>query len=345
MDSIPSDTVDTILHETDSFGDLISTPVATTVAGVGVLSSAHIPAVSLPGGVLATTFAGAASVGSYNNDYLTAATPSGKVTELDDITSQNPQLGASTVTFTWTAPKNTWLVNTTLQVTGINTLTTPVTDSYTVNWYLRGATGLSVSVKVSPSATVAAGTPVNVAATVVDDHNRPVKGLFVQIFRSGPQGEASQTDPITCPIASTVCNVLFTDQNGSAGYTFLSTKPGGVTITTVVADKNGNEVFRHVDNVTYTGIGAPHLVESSGGGTVHLTLTTDSAEVGKTVTFYRMSGITGKVVPEGTGIVNASGIATRTNTYRVGQIVAVYAKVQDATLPLPYSNTVAFKVK
>lgn len=331
VNTIPSDTVSTIVKQTDSFGNLISSPVGVAVTGVGSLNTAAVS-------------------GSFNNDYISAATTvtnGAKIATLSNATSQNPALGASTVTATWQSHERVWNINNVLvpPAIQINDNVVNITDAYNVNWYLRGATGLGVTVKVSPSDKVVAGTPVNVAVKVTDDHSRPVKGLFVQIFRSGPQGEASQTDPITCPALCT--NQLVTDANGSAGYTFLSTKVGGVAITTVVVDAAGNEVYRHVDNVTYTGFSKPKLVQSSSNGLVTFTVTVDSSFAGKSIQFFRRSGLTGKVQNLGTATVNNLGIAVRKLNLTKGGIILAYAKIEGVTGGIEdiRSSDVAFKVQ
>lgn len=338
VNSIPSDIVATYAQQRDSFGNLVSEPIAVTNAGTGNISTAN-------------------TNGSFLNDFLPASglytlplpvsqanAPGNlptRVVVASNPTADNPQTGAETVTYTWNAAKDTWLVNTITHALDVNTQTQAITDSYTINWYVRDH-NLVVHVTLNPGANVPPGTPINVAAQVLDNHARPVKGLFIQILRSGPQGETSQTDPPTCPFNCQ--NLLVTDANGSAGYTFISSKVGAVTITTIVADVAGNEVFRQVDHATYSGFARPALTQSSLHGVVTLKAVVDPAFAGLTIVFYRQSGITGVVVPLGSGVVNSFGVATRTFNAIPGQILSLYGHLNGATGIDPYSNRVAFRV-
>lgn len=90
---------------------------------------------------------------------------------------------------------------------------------------------------------------------------------------------------------------------------------------------------------------APTLSQTNAKGTVTLTLRTAPEYNGLTVYFFRRSGMTGQVVPLGTGKVNSSGVATRTFDAKRGQILALYGKVINAAgITTPYSNTISFKV-
>lgn len=316
VNSIPSDFITTIAHQTDSFGNLVREGIAVATSGTvtGVLT--------VPG----------THGGAFLNDFLAAAPTPGRIVTLTNPAAQNPPVGPETVTYTWTAPANTWLVNTTTGAVGINALTTPATDAYTINWYARTAPGLHVDVKLLPSgASAPAGTPVNVAATVTDVKGRPVKGVGIQFFRSGPKGEAQNTpNPFTCA-GSNCSDAIFTDANGSGGWTFLSTKVGGVTITTIVTDLSGNEVFRDVKHFTYTGFPRPVLMQSSHNGEVTLTTTVDPSFAGKTIQYFVRSGLTNHVRNLGTADVDPSGTAVRVLHLTPGQHILVYCKIEGVT--------------
>lgn len=90
----------------------------------------------------------------------------------------------------------------------------------------------------------------------------------------------------------------------------------------------------------------PTLSQTSNHGIVTLTLRTSPAFQGNTVYFFRRSGLTGKVVPLGTGVVDSAGVARRTFNAKIGQILALYGKLIGATnIVSSYSNDMSFKVQ
>lgn len=96
--------------------------------------------------------------------------------------------------------------------------------------------------------------------------------------------------------------------------------------------------------ITYN---APVLTQNGGGTTVVYTVRVDTHYSGKTVYFFRRSGMTGKVRPLGTAVVGQTGLAMRTlNDLKCNQVIRGYAKMVGVTdrIKSPYSNDVAIKV-
>ena len=84
---------------------------------------------------------------------------------------------------------------------------------------------------------------------------------------------------------------------------------------------------------------------SAGKGQVILKATVTPKQAGSSVTFYRRSGMTGKVVPAGNSAVDGSGVATRVINGYSGAIQLIYSVLQ----PLPgyqqvRSNDVSYKI-
>jgi hypothetical protein len=232
--TVPIDTVNTIVEQTDSFGNPISEPVKVTSTGSGVL------------GTVNQTINGAYD--NIQNAASNSALVGADVAQVNDPNADNPATGDQTVSYDWTAAKTTGLVNTTTKATAVNATTQDLKDSYTVTWYVRDPTLFHYVTKMTPGHKEHAGTPITTSVTVTDNELRAVQGLGVEFIRSGPAGQTQDTgNPNTCNQFSTECtNALFTDVQGKTGFTFNSTKVGKFTITTIVTDASGNEVGRSV---------------------------------------------------------------------------------------------------
>lgn len=91
----------------------------------------------------------------------------------------------------------------------------------------------------------------------------------------------------------------------------------------------------------------PRLVVNGDAGQALMTVETAPLLQGNTVKYFRRSGLTQQVVPEGEGTVGADGRAYRLLNLRSGRHILVYAKVLGAPstqLPDPYTNDVAYVV-
>lgn len=146
-----------------------------------------------------------------------------------------------------------------------------------------------------------------------------------------------------------VSTKTLSDSNGFVVWAFTSNEPGPVTIHVTVFDPTARELpIINASTVTFTAKSlnaAPKLSQRNAGGVVTLTLSTSPDYRNKTVYFFRKSGLTGQVVPLGTGTVAPNGDAKRTFNAKRGQILALYGKVIGATnIATPYSNTITFKV-
>lgn len=145
-------------------------------------------------------------------------------------------------------------------------------------------------------------------------------------------------------------SLLTTDANGQAAYPFSASSAGGVTVRLSVVNSGGVEQFQKQAIGAFTSsapaqAARPILSQTSSRGVVVLSLRTNTRYEGLTVYFFRRSGITGKVVPAGTGVIRSNGVATRVLHQTTGQILAIYSKIIGATnIATPYSNDVQFKV-
>lgn len=190
-----------------------------------------------------------------------------------------------------------------------------------------------------PASQVAVGQTITVTATVRDADNQIIAGKHVGFFAAG--------------VVSAADNDLTTDNNGKAVFQINSSKSGTGTVTLKVYDANNNVEVTKVGNISYGQGGgnnggtypSPKLTQSNFQGTVDLNFVVDPHYNGKTVYFFRKSGMTGKVVPLGTGVVNQFGSALRSFNAKPGQILALYGKILGAAdIKDPYSNLVTFKV-
>lgn len=81
-------------------------------------------------------------------------------------------------------------------------------------------------------------------------------------------------------------------------------------------------------------------------GKVILKATVSPKQAGHDVTFYRRSGLTGKVVPAGNAAVDSSGVATREINGNTGAIQLIYSILRPNTgFPVVRSNDVSYKFK
>lgn len=156
------------------------------------------------------------------------------------------------------------------------------------------------------------------------------------------------------PYGMVSCNAYDGSADKASGFTGISDVAGGAVtsarlkanITYYIQVSGSNRQWATGDLYLQATHLAPALAQSSSKGAVNLSFFTDSTFHGKTVYFYRRSGMTGQVVPLGTGTVDSTGVARRTFNAKTGQILALYGKIIGVTdIYSPYSNSVTFKVQ
>jgi protocatechuate 3,4-dioxygenase beta subunit len=342
--TVPVDEVDTVAVQTDSFGNRVSEPISFTSSGVtaSALGGAWGSYTDLNN----TT---AESNGFEPTDECEsneAALSDGACPELLDSpgadlyinqllnpASSSPLTGSETVTDTWSADHTTWLVDATTGDSSINVITTPAeTVSYTVTWYDREASSFIFKLTATPTGnTHKVNTPVSYSVNVVDSLGRAVNGLGVEFIEAGPGGQTKDTgNPWTCDYGNGGCrNSQFTDTNGNAGFTFVSTDPGTYTVTAVLTDGSGNEIGRTSKTGTYTGPSSTsekptlRLTSSKGHVTVHVT--SHPTVKGITVhVFFKKNGTWHRVGSTKTG---SKGHASLTHKETAGKKLTFRAQV------------------
>lgn len=276
--------------------------------------------------------------------------------------------GTQTIVFTSTAPANA----------------TPGTATYTPT-ATGGASGNPVTFALDPASTgcVAtsattvtlsnAGTCIIVAsqagnalynaATAVKQQFAISKFTQTVTFTSAAPTSAKADGPAYKPTATGGASgqpIVF----GTSTPTVCSLSTGFVVfkaqgVCTVTASQAGNATYDAATTATQSfNVGAadvepeptenarPLLQQISKNGKVLLGVFVEPEYEGLTVIFFVRSGLTGKVRPLGTAIVDNKGQAFRLLTLKKGQHLAVYSKLLGAdNIVTPYSNDVQFVVK
>ena len=188
----------------------------------------------------------------------------------------------------------------------------------------------------NPGTSAAVGAVVTAVGTVRDASGAALAGKAVTFNVTG---------------ASAGNSTLTSDSNGQVSIPLTSSTAGTSHVAMNVLNSTGGTEFTKSGTVTFGAGGGgtfprPKLTQQSHNGTVLLIFQVDSHYVGKTVYFFRRSGMTGQVVPLGTAQVNSNGDAFRKFDTAKGGILALYGKILGAAdISDPYSNTVAFKVQ
>lgn len=209
------------------------------------------------------------------------------------------------------------------------------TASSTLNAAGQGGSPSTATFSQNPGGVRPLGSVTRITATIKDAAGVAQPGVKARFIITGAEDANSTT--------------LTSASDGTVFYDLTGNEVGTYNVKLLVIDGSGNEIFSKSTTVTFNDPAtapAPYISQQSGGGQVTLTFATVPRNSGLVVYFFRKSGITGKVVPLGTGTVKSNGIATRTFDAKPGQILALYGKVMNATnIVTPYSNTIAFKVR
>jgi hypothetical protein len=234
----------------------------------------------------------------------------------------DPVDGTMTLTAKWVAPITEYKVGTTndaatgTKISGFDQTEVDniFTQVITFEFYKQEAK--SITFKTTPGSTVPVGTVVTVQAIVKDQFDRPLQGYPVQFFRGGSSNNCTQT----ANNGTGGGGALFTDNAGTASYSFSCAEASTQNITAVVYDTTtgggqGGELGRATQSVIFTGA----TVQPTSTATPTATATpTSSPSVcpgnGGNLAFTIGAPI-GKVGKAGTGpVVNATALVTVTVT-------------------------------
>ena len=198
------------------------------------------------------------------------------------------------------------------------------------------ASASTTTISVAP-ATQTVNQFVTATGTIRDASGNAMSGQNARIYVSGATTQSS--------------SILTSDSAGHVALQFTSATPGTATVRLSVVNSGGVEQFSKTTTAQFVSdqpapAPRPSLSQTSSRGVVVLSLRTQARFAGLTVYFFRRSGITGKVVPAGTGVIQDNGVATRVLHQTTGQILAIYSKIIGATnIDTPYSNDVRFRVQ
>jgi hypothetical protein len=178
--------------------------------------------------------------------------------------------GTQTLTATWIAPITEFVVDTSTGAVPFGTVTGPpagptgvsggfdqnetdnvLTRVVKLNYYTQQATDITFD-RTPKADPVAPGTVVTVSARVLDQFGNPVQGQPVQFFRTGSTNNCTSTTQNGTGNGGATT----TGPDGRAGFSF-SCDASNQTVTIVVQDKNGNELKRGTQNVTFANAQQP----------------------------------------------------------------------------------------